>query len=87
MGEGGEGYIGDLSSSGVWQEERDWGVTLSAGEAQRLSLARVFYHQPRLVLLDEATSAVSQDLEVDHRGGVATGGLESVGRSCFLTPW
>ncbi|TFJ82571.1 hypothetical protein NSK_005997 [Nannochloropsis salina CCMP1776] len=42
---------------------RDWPNRLSRGEAQRLCLARALYHQPRLLFLDEATSAVEESME------------------------
>lgn len=41
----------------------NWSDHLSAGEVQRLNLARVLYHQPRLVFLDEATTALPRDME------------------------
>ena len=44
--------------------ERDsWYTELSPGEQQRLAWARLLHHQPRLAVLDEATSAVSEELE------------------------
>ncbi|KAE9418416.1 hypothetical protein Angca_009609 [Angiostrongylus cantonensis] len=43
----------------------EWQETLSPGEQQRLSLARVLYHQPSYVFLDEATSSLSLDAETE----------------------
>ena len=39
-------------------EEAQWDRTLSGGEQQRLAFARLFLHQPDIVVMDEATSAL-----------------------------
>lgn len=60
------GLLEEVGLGEVWHgwcdsdlsKEQDWRHVFSAGELQRIAMARVFYHHPQLLFLDEATSAL-----------------------------
>ncbi|CAK9436498.1 uncharacterized protein LODBEIA_P10560 [Lodderomyces beijingensis] len=52
-----------LQREGNFNVVKDWKDVFSGGEKQRMSIARVLFKHPKLVVLDESTNAVSTDVE------------------------
>ncbi|KAM9892977.1 hypothetical protein OXX69_011857 [Metschnikowia pulcherrima] len=52
-----------LTREGNFNVKKDWKDVFSGGEKQRMSIARVLYKNPKFVVLDESTNAVSTDIE------------------------
>lgn len=52
-----------LKREGNFNVVKDWKDIFSGGEKQRVSIARVLFKNPKMVILDESTNAVSTDVE------------------------
>ena len=57
-----DGFVANLPT-GLDAELGERGTTLSGGQRQRLSLARALVRRPRLLVMDDATSAVDPEVE------------------------
>jgi ATP-binding cassette subfamily B protein len=64
-------------SYGIYTPIGDNGTSLSGGQRQRLALARAFYRQAKLLILDEATSSLDNRTESE-----VIQSLEIIGRRC-----
>jgi ATP-binding cassette, subfamily B, multidrug efflux pump len=63
-------FVQDLSN-GYAEEVKERGSTLSTGQKQLIAFARALAHDPRNLILDEATSSVDTDTELKIRDAIA----------------
>jgi ATP-binding cassette, subfamily B, bacterial len=68
------GFVTELSA-GYDTRVGERGSTLSGGQRQRIALARALVRQPRLLVLDDATSAVDPSVEADILRGLSEAAL------------
>jgi ATP-binding cassette subfamily B protein len=73
-------FIGDLTD-GYDTIVGERGVGLSGGQKQRIALARLFLANPKIMILDDTTSAVDNDTELKIRQSIQS---QSKGHTTFI---
>src|SRR5690606_37485440 len=71
-----DGFVAELDG-GLDAPIGERGATLSGGQRQRLALARALAREPRLLVLDDATSAVDPEVERRILAGLREASLPS----------
>jgi ATP-binding cassette subfamily B protein len=71
-----DGFVAALPS-GLDTQLGERGASLSGGQRQRISLARALVRRPRLLILDDATSAVDPEVEARILAGLRESGSGS----------
>jgi ABC-type multidrug transport system fused ATPase/permease subunit len=71
-----DGFVAGLPH-GLDTQVGERGATLSGGQRQRIALARALVRRPRLLVLDDATSAVDAQVEAAILAGLRSAGTDS----------
>ena len=71
-----DGFVAALPR-GLDTQLGERGTSLSGGQRQRISLARALVRRPRLLVLDDATSAVDPEVEARILGGLRSDAQDS----------
>jgi ABC-type multidrug transport system fused ATPase/permease subunit len=81
-----EGFVSALPK-GLDTQLGERGTTLSGGQRQRLALARALVRRPRLLVMDDATSAVDPEVEQRILGALATHTSDADGPSVVVVAY
>jgi ATP-binding cassette subfamily B protein len=81
-----DGFVSALSR-GLDTQLGERGTTLSGGQRQRLALARALVRRPRLLVMDDATSAVDPEVEQRILAALATHTADADGPSVLVVAY
>jgi ATP-binding cassette subfamily B protein len=62
----------------------EWGITLSGGQKQRVAIARALVKDPKILILDDATSSVDAETEKSIQEALRGTLQASAGRTTFI---